>query len=118
MTTGLAHSVQVRLVQHAKKLRIDPNVVLVRYACERLLFRLSQSPHADRFLLKGALLLLVWLGETIRPTRDAASGACSRDRRDRAIRHAGTARHRSWRELHAELAARRPVVGPGDCRRG
>jgi predicted nucleotidyltransferase component of viral defense system len=71
MTTGLAHSVQVRLVQHAKKLGIDPNVVLVRYASERLLYRLSRSPHAERFVLKGALLLLVWLGETIRPTRDA-----------------------------------------------
>src|SRR5262249_9762553 len=33
--------------------------------------RLSRSPHAERFVLKGALLLLVWLGETIRPTRDA-----------------------------------------------
>lgn len=71
MTTELAHSVQVRLVQHAKKLGIDPNVVLVRYASERLLYRLSQSPHVERFVLKGALLLLVWLGETIRPTRDA-----------------------------------------------
>ncbi|TAK51252.1 MAG: nucleotidyl transferase AbiEii/AbiGii toxin family protein [Gammaproteobacteria bacterium] len=71
MTTGLARSVQVRLVQHAKKLGIDPNVVLVRYASERLLYRLSQSPHGERFVLKGALLLLVWLGEKIRPTRDA-----------------------------------------------
>lgn len=71
MTKGLPHSVQVRLVQHAKKLGIDPNVVLVRYASERLLYRLSRSPHVDRFVLKGALLLLVWLGETIRPTRDA-----------------------------------------------
>jgi len=43
----------------------------VRYASERLLYRLSRSPHAERFVLKGALLLLVWLGETMRPTRDA-----------------------------------------------
>jgi predicted nucleotidyltransferase component of viral defense system len=71
MTGGLAHSAQVRLVRHAKQLGIDPNVVLVRYASERLLYRLSRSPHAERFVLKGALLLLVWLGETIRPTRDA-----------------------------------------------
>ncbi|HEX6813324.1 MAG TPA: nucleotidyl transferase AbiEii/AbiGii toxin family protein [Planctomycetota bacterium] len=71
MTTGLAHSVQVRLVRHAKQVGIDPNNVLARYACERLLYRLSKSPHADRFVLKGALLLLVWLGEAIRPTRDA-----------------------------------------------
>ena len=36
MTKGLAQSVQVRLVRHAKELGIDPNVVLARYACERL----------------------------------------------------------------------------------
>ncbi len=34
------------------------------------LYRLSPSPFAERFVLKGALLMLVWLGETIRPTRD------------------------------------------------
>jgi Nucleotidyl transferase AbiEii toxin, Type IV TA system len=57
-------------VSHAKSLNVDPNLVLVRYATERLLYRLSQSPHADRFILKGGVLLLVWLGETLRPTRD------------------------------------------------
>lgn len=71
MSPGLAQSVQTRLVRHAKALGVDPNLVLTRYAVERLLFRLSRSPHANRFVLKGALLLLVWLGETIRPTRDA-----------------------------------------------
>jgi len=71
MTEGLAHSVQVRLVRHAKESGLDPNHVLARYAVERLLYRLSRSPYADRFVLKGALLLLAWLGETIRPTRDA-----------------------------------------------
>jgi Nucleotidyl transferase AbiEii toxin, Type IV TA system len=50
---------------------MDPNLVLTRFALERFLYRLSRSPHADRFVLKGALLMLVWLGETIRPTRDA-----------------------------------------------
>ncbi|MGH7503936.1 MAG: nucleotidyl transferase AbiEii/AbiGii toxin family protein [Longimicrobiales bacterium] len=71
MSPGLAQSLQTRLVQHAKTLGVDPNLVLARYATERLLYRLTRSPHADRFVLKGALLLLVWLGETIRPTRDA-----------------------------------------------
>ncbi len=68
---GLPVSVQVRLVQHARATGIDPNVVLARYAAERFLYRLSCSRYADRFVLKGALLMLVWLGETIRPTRDA-----------------------------------------------
>jgi len=71
MSPGLSQSVQTRLVGHARKLGVDPNLVLARYATERLLYRLSRSRHADRFVLKGALLLLVWLGETIRPTRDA-----------------------------------------------
>jgi predicted nucleotidyltransferase component of viral defense system len=50
---------------------MDPNLVMTRFAMERFLYRLSRSPEAERFVLKGALLLLVWLGETIRPTRDA-----------------------------------------------
>lgn len=68
---GLAVSVQTRLVRHAKTLAVDPNLVLTRFAIERFLYRLSRSPHAERFILKGALLLLAWLGETTRPTRDA-----------------------------------------------
>jgi len=68
---GIARSVQVRLARHAKEIGVDPNLVLTRYAVERFLYRLSRSAHAERFVLKGALLLLVWLGETLRPTRDA-----------------------------------------------
>lgn len=68
---GLARSVQVRLARHAKTIGVDPNLVLTRYAVERFLYRLSRTPYAERFVLKGALLLLVWLGEALRPTRDA-----------------------------------------------
>lgn len=46
-------------------------LVLVRYAIERLLYRLSVSKYADRFVLKGALLFHVWGYEDPRPTRDA-----------------------------------------------
>jgi len=67
---GLPASVQVRLVRHAKAIGMDPNLVLARFAVERFLYRLSRSPHAERFVLKGALLMLAWLGETIRPTSD------------------------------------------------
>lgn len=69
--TGLARSLQVRLARHARAIGADPNLVLARYATERFLYRLSCSPYAERFVLKGALLLLVWLGEAFRPTRDA-----------------------------------------------
>jgi predicted nucleotidyltransferase component of viral defense system len=68
---GIARSVQVRLARHAKEIGVDPNLVLTRYAVERFLYRLSRSAYAEQFVLKGALLLLVWLGETLRPTRDA-----------------------------------------------
>lgn len=70
-TSGLAQSVHTHLIRHAQSLGVDPNLVLTRFATERLLYRLSRSRHAERFVLKGALLLLMWLGETIRPTRDA-----------------------------------------------
>jgi predicted nucleotidyltransferase component of viral defense system len=73
---GLARSIQVRLARHAKAIGVDPNLVLTRYAVERFLYRLSRSPHAERFVLKGALLLLVWLGDTLRPTRDADLLGC------------------------------------------
>lgn len=68
---GLARSVQVKLARHANAIGADPNLVLMRFAAERFLYRLSRSAHADRFVLKGALLMLAWLGDTFRPTRDA-----------------------------------------------
>jgi hypothetical protein len=37
---------------------------------ERFLFRLSRSPHADRFVLKGALMLATWKVSLTRPTKD------------------------------------------------
>ena len=56
MNKDLAASVRARLLNIAKAEGSDFNQVLVRYALERFLYRLSQSSHADRFLLKGALL--------------------------------------------------------------
>ncbi|MCK4413812.1 MAG: nucleotidyl transferase AbiEii/AbiGii toxin family protein [Candidatus Eisenbacteria sp.] len=37
---------------------------------ERFLFRLSVSPHGERFVLKGALMLVTWEISLTRPTRD------------------------------------------------
>lgn len=37
---------------------------------ERFLYRLSRSAHADRFILKGALMLKVWRSPQFRPTMD------------------------------------------------
>lgn len=60
-----------RLLNLAKAQDVDFNQVLVRFALERILYRLSQSAHADRFLLKGALLFTLWYDMPHRATRDA-----------------------------------------------
>ncbi len=44
--------------------------MLVRYANERLLYRLSKSPFRDKYVLKGATLFAIWAETPHRPTRD------------------------------------------------
>ena len=70
MNKNLAASVRARLLNVAKAQGVDFNQVLVRFALERILYRLSQSEHADRFLLKGALLFTLWYDMPHRTTRD------------------------------------------------
>ncbi len=67
----LAASVRARLLNVAKVQGADFNQLLVRFALERILYRLSQSEHADQFLLKGALLFTLWYDLPHRSTRDA-----------------------------------------------
>ena len=71
MKKNLGASVRERLLNIAKARGEDFNYVLVRFALERLLYRLGQSAHADQFLLKGALLFSIWYDMPHRPTRDA-----------------------------------------------
>ena len=71
MTSNLGASVLARLLSLAKQRGDDYNLLLNRFGLERLLCRLSNSPYADRFLLKGALLFAYWYDEQHRPTRDA-----------------------------------------------
>lgn len=68
---NLSASVRARLLNVAKAQGADFNQVLVRFALERILYRMSQSQHADRFLLKGALLFTLWYDMPHRATRDA-----------------------------------------------
>jgi hypothetical protein len=44
--------------------------LLQYYAIERFLYRLAQSSHCDKFILKGALLLTVWQAPFSRSTVD------------------------------------------------
>ncbi|OFW66105.1 MAG: hypothetical protein A2Y74_02945 [Actinobacteria bacterium RBG_13_63_9] len=66
----LPRSVRERLVALSHQRGEDPNLVLTRYAAERLLYRLSRSAHRSAFILKGAMLFLTWGGYPHRPTRD------------------------------------------------
>lgn len=68
--TNKAASVRQRLLNLAKKSGRPFNEILQHYALERWLYRLCQSEYAERFVLKGALLLRVWDMPISRPTRD------------------------------------------------
>jgi hypothetical protein len=63
-------SIQARLVNRSHELGVEHQLTLARFGVERLLYRLSQSGYASRFVVKGAALLLLWLGAAIRPTKD------------------------------------------------
>ena len=63
-------SVRARLLRIAQQKTQTFDLVLTRYAIERLLYRLARSPHANRFVLKGATLLMAWFDEPFRGSRD------------------------------------------------
>lgn len=69
-TRNTAASVKQRLLNLSNQRGEDFNVTQVRYASERLLYRLSVSDYAQEFLLKGAMLFVLWEDHPHRPTRD------------------------------------------------
>jgi len=69
--TNMARSVKDRLLNIARQEGRVFDVLLVRFALERLLYRLSISEHRDRFVLKGGMLVTVWVDDDNRVTRDA-----------------------------------------------
>lgn len=70
MTANMAQSVRDRLLRRARERGEDFNFLLNRFAVERFLYRLSLSPHRDRFVLKGASLFAIWAAQPYRATRD------------------------------------------------
>jgi predicted nucleotidyltransferase component of viral defense system len=79
---NIAASVRQRLTDLARKQGEEFQLVLTRYAIERLLYRLSQSEYRDKFILKGAMLFQLWADHSHRPTRDLdllGKGPCSTD---------------------------------------
>ena len=67
---NLQASVRQKLRNRAQRQGEDFQLVLTRYASERLLYRLSRSKHTKTFVLKGAMLFAAWTGQPLRPTRD------------------------------------------------
>jgi predicted nucleotidyltransferase component of viral defense system len=63
-------SVRARLLRLARERGEDFQLLLTRYASERLLYRLSTSRHGPAFVLKGAALFTLWTGKPHRATRD------------------------------------------------
>jgi hypothetical protein len=68
---NIAASVRARLLNKARAEKLDFNLLLTRYALERMLYRLSISEQRGQFLLKGALLFDIWFDVPHRPTHDA-----------------------------------------------
>jgi predicted nucleotidyltransferase component of viral defense system len=69
--TNLPASVKQRLLNISRHKNIEFNVLLTKYALERLLYRISISPSRNRFVLKGALLFWAWEQDFHRTTWDA-----------------------------------------------
>jgi len=69
-TRNTGASIRARLLNLAREKGQAFDLLLTRYATERLLYRLSTTPHRDRFVLKGAMLMTTWFDDPHRPTRD------------------------------------------------
>lgn len=57
-------------LKNLRRRDLDFNRLLQRFVAERFLYRLSVSPEADDFTLKGATLFFVWCGDPLRSTQD------------------------------------------------
>ena len=67
---NLGASVRARLLNLSKEKGQNFDLVLTRFALERVLFRLGESPYANRFVLKGAMLIMIWFDIPYRGTGD------------------------------------------------
>lgn len=66
----LGASVRQRLLNQSRAQGRPFQELLQYFAMERFLYRLAKSPFADRFVLKGALLMTAWRAPLSRPTMD------------------------------------------------
>jgi hypothetical protein len=64
----LAVSIRDRLLNLARERGEDFQLILTQYGLERLLYRLGKSDYRDLFILKGAMLFMLWGNQPHRPT--------------------------------------------------
>lgn len=69
-TRNIPASIRQKLKNEATQSKRPFAELLQYYAMERFLYRLMQSEHAGRFILKGALMLRAWQSPEVRPTMD------------------------------------------------
>ncbi len=69
-------SVKARLKNKAKEINTEFAEMLKNYCMERFIYRIGISRHADRFVLKGALMFAVWRIPERRTTLDIDLLAC------------------------------------------
>ena len=67
---NLAASVRARLLDLSRLRQVEFQLLLAEFAIERLLYRLGASAHADRFVLKGAMLFRLWPSDHHRASWD------------------------------------------------
>jgi hypothetical protein len=65
-----AQSVRDRLLMISRETRQDYQRVMMRYVAERLLARLAETRYRELFVLKGAMLYVVWDPRPPRTTKD------------------------------------------------
>ncbi len=70
MSPDIPVSIKARLLNKVRQSGGEFELFLVRYACERFLYRLGASGARNRCILKGAALLSVWMRDPYRSTRD------------------------------------------------
>lgn len=63
-------SVRARLTDYARQRGENAQLVMTRFASERLIYRLAQSGYRDQFILKGAMLFSLWAPAPYRSTGD------------------------------------------------
>ena len=70
MKQSITDSIKARLLNASRQRGEEFELYLVRYVCERFLYRLGESEHRERCTLKGASLLALWMEDPYRATRD------------------------------------------------